>query len=74
MARMLKVQLESKLNTEISPSMPIMQWLVRWAAMRLSRYRVGPDARTPYERQKGKACDLEIVPFGETMNTVRIGG
>ena len=47
--------------------MPIMQWLVRWAAMLLSRYRVGRDSQTPYERQKGKACDLEVVPFGETV-------
>ena len=45
--------------------MVIMQWLVRWAAMLLSRYRVGEDSKTPYERQKGKACDLEVVLFGE---------
>ena len=44
-----------------------MQWMVRWAAMLLSRYRTGEDNRTAYERQKGKPCDLEVVPFGESV-------
>ncbi len=44
-----------------------MQWLARWAAMLLSRFRVGDDHLTAYERQKGKSCDLEVLPFGETV-------
>ena len=47
--------------------MTIMQWMMRWAAMLLSRYRIGDYNKTPYERQKGKVCDMEVLPFGEAM-------
>ena len=59
MARIINVQLEVTLKMEITPSMGIMQWLVGWAAMLLSKYRMDEDSKTPYERQKGKVCDLD---------------
>ena len=33
--------------------------------MAYSRFKVGADGKTPYERQKGSKCPLEVVPFGE---------
>ena len=33
-------------------SEPMMAWLIRWAAMSVSRFQVGKDGKTPYERQK----------------------
>ena len=33
----------------------------------LSRYLVGKDGRTAYERRKGRKCRLPVVPFGETV-------
>ena len=45
----------------------IMQWLVRWAAMMYSRYKTGADGKTAYQRQKGKPCRMEVVPYGETV-------
>ena len=44
-----------------------MPWLVRWAAMLLSRYGKGKDGKTPYERQRGRKCELDLVPFGEIV-------
>ena len=44
-----------------------MPWLIRWAAMAVSRFKTGLDGRTPYERQKGKPCDVPVVPSGETI-------
>ena len=44
-----------------------MPWLVRWAAMLLSRFGKGKDGKTPYERQRGRKCELELVPFGEVV-------
>ena len=44
-----------------------MQWLVRWAAMLLSRFKVGGDGQTAYQRQTGKRCVTEVVPFAETV-------
>ena len=35
--------------------------------MAVSRYAPGKDRNTPYERQLGRTCDIEIVPFGETV-------
>ena len=46
---------------------PVMPWLIRWAAMSVSRFLVGKDCKTAYERQKGNKCDLGVVRFGETV-------
>ena len=46
---------------------PIMPWLIRWAAMALSRFQLGRDNKIPYERQRGRRCEVLVVPFGETV-------
>ena len=35
--------------------------------MCVSRFLVGKDGKTPYQRQKGRTCDLGVVPFGEMV-------
>ena len=37
-------------------------------------YKVGEDGKTPYERQKGRKCNLEVVPFGEFVRYKKLGG
>ena len=64
MAKVFKDMMEAKINDEIRSDSNIMQWLVRWAAMLYSRYKVGLDGKTAYERQKGRKCKMEVVPFG----------
>ena len=66
-ARVLKIQLQLRIGREIAADEPIMPWLLRWAAMSLSRFKPGKDRRTPYERQTGRRCQMEAVPFGETV-------
>ena len=66
-ARVLKIQLPVRVGREVEPDEPIMPWLIRWAAMSVSRFQVGKDGKTPYERQKGRKCNLGVVPFGETV-------
>ena len=44
-----------------------MSWLIRWAAMSVSRFLVGKDGKTPYQRQRGRPCELGVVPFGEMV-------
>ena len=46
-ARVYKLQLESNLKRRIGIKEPIMQWLVRWAAMTISRLKVGSDGKQP---------------------------
>ena len=66
-ARVLKLHLQVRLKRKIAQGEPIMPWLVRWAAMLLSRFGKGKDGKTPYERQRGRKCELELVPFGEVV-------
>ena len=67
MAKVLRLQLESRLGRALHMKEPIMHWLIRWAAVALSRFQVGKDRRTAYQRQTGRACNVEVVPFGEKI-------
>jgi hypothetical protein len=67
LVKVLKDQLETKTALKIQPKHIILQWMVRWAAMMYSRFKVGEDGKTPYERLKGRKCNVEVVPFGETV-------
>ena len=53
-ARVLKVQLQARVGREIEADKPIKPWLIRWAAMSVSRFMVGKDGKTPYQRLKGR--------------------
>ena len=46
---------------------PITLWMIRWAAMICSRYIVGKDGKTGYERRRGRKCKIPVVPFGEMV-------
>ena len=39
-----------------------------------SRFKIGEDAKTSYERQKGRKCNEEVIPFGETVMYKRFKG
>mgnify|MGYP003317529204 CR=1 FL=1 len=67
MVRVLKLQLEAKLKRSIAIQEPITHWMVRWAAMMCSRYLVGKDGLTAYERRRGRKCILPVVLFGEKV-------
>ena len=45
----------------------IVLWMVRWAAMLVSRFLVDKDGRTAYERRTGRRCRVPVVPFGEKV-------
>ena len=66
-AGVLKVQLQDKIGREVEADEPIVPWLIRWAAMSVSRLQVGKDGNTPDQRQKGRVCDLGVVPLGEVI-------
>ena len=66
-ARVLKYQLEEKTGVAIDSDAPIMQWLVRWAAMVPSRFLVGKDQKTAFERRRGRKCNIPVEIFGEKV-------
>ena len=67
MTRTLKSCLEERTGEEIKMDGEIMQWLVEYTGCLLSRYKVGPDGQTAYERIKAKKLRRPIVEFGERV-------
>ena len=44
-----------------------MAWMIRWAAELISKYAVGEDGKTPYERFRQEDCVTPLVAFGEIV-------
>ena len=65
--RVLKEQMEDRAGMTLSPGDVIVQWMVRWAAMLCSRFLVGKDGCTAFERRRGRKCQIPVVPFGESV-------
>ena len=65
--KVFKGQLEYKTKTTIASSDVIMRWLVSWAAMIYSRFKVGADGKSPYERVHGRKCNVLVIHFGEKV-------
>ena len=63
-------------NCSVDSSNVIWQWMARWAAMSYNRFQRGADGKTAYQRQLGRACSVEVVPFGERVmyKTLKTGG
>ena len=66
-ARVLKEQLEHRAKCKLEANAAIVSWLIRWAAMVHSRYAVGKDGLTPYERRRGRRCRTPMARFGEVV-------
>ena len=63
--RALLSDLQHRLGFDVEPHHPLMLWLPRHAAFLLTRYRVGPDGKTAFERTYGKKWRIPLVRFGE---------
>ena len=59
--------MEHNIKCKIFDEAPIMSWLVRWSAELISKYSVGMDGKTPYERIRKEDCVTPLAPFGETI-------
>ena len=66
--RVLRAGLQSRLDMVIRTSHPMLTWLVQHAADCLSKYQVGEDGKTAYERLKGKKFSRPLVEFGEKVH------
>ena len=65
--RVLKEQVEDNAKIKIECAEALTAWMIRWAAMVCSRYLVGKDGLTAYERRRGKRCKTPVVAFGEKV-------
>ena len=66
-ARVLKEHVEDKAQIQLASTDVLVMWMIRWSAMLLSRYSVGKDGKTPYERRRGRKCNIPVVVFGEKV-------
>ena len=64
---LLKDQLEDHAGVQLQAEDVILQWMIRWAAMLTSRFLVGVDGKTGYERRRGRSCNIPVVRFGEKV-------
>jgi hypothetical protein len=65
--RVMKEQLEDKAEIVLESCDVITLWMIRWAAMIISRCLAGKDGRTVYERRKGRKCRIPALVFGEKV-------
>ena len=65
--RAIKFCLEYRLGREIEASEKIIEWALPHSAYLLSRFSVGHDGMTPYERTTGRKWRRPLVEFGELV-------
>ena len=62
--KLMKLQIEEEAKCELNENDEIMQWIIRWAAMLVSRFVIGDDGKTGYERRRGRRCTIPVVRCG----------
>ena len=65
MIRTMRSALEEKWGVKLGVEHPIWAWLAEYAGFLWTRFQVGRDGRTAYERLKGKKVKLHGMEFGE---------
>ena len=65
--RVMKDQVEAEAGVKLEGKDNIVQWLVRWGAMVPSRFLVGKDGKTAFERSRGRPCNTPTDKFGEKV-------
>ena len=66
--RVVRHGLEKRLGMKISGKHPVVCWLIEHASDLLSKYQVGEDGKTGYQRLKGKKYRGDEVEFGEKVH------
>ena len=67
MIRTTKDHIETKMGGKLDQDSPMLAWIVESAGTIITRYRIGSDGRTAYQRLKGKRPSNMIVPLGEKV-------
>ena len=57
--RTMRSALEDKRGAKMPIEHPVWAWLVEYAGFLWTRFNVGKDGRTPYERMKGKKAKVQ---------------
>ena len=65
--RTMKSGMEANVGEKMPDRHPLLAWMVPWAAEVIARFEVGQDAKTPYQRWRGKRGNTRIAMFGEKV-------
>ena len=65
--RTMLIGLKARVGWNFPMDHPVIAWLVMHVADTRTRYYMGRDGKTAYERLKGKRCQALILEFGETV-------
>ena len=66
--RAMRSALEERLAVPVKLDSPVVPWLVRHAAILITRCRVRPSGRTSFELMKGRRSNGRLAEFGEIMH------
>ena len=66
-------QLECGIQRSLPDDAPIMSWSIRWTGAFTSKYVIGDDGKSTYERVRGEQCAVPIVPFAEAAMYIPLG-
>jgi len=67
MIRVHTIALERKIDGTVPTHHPVMSWIVEHAADMITKYMVGKDGKTGFERLLGRPCREEGLEFGERV-------
>ena len=73
MVRAILSELETKLKIEVGVDHPILAWIARHAAFLLTRFRIGEDGKSAYERTLGRPWRRPTIVFGEQVMFKPVG-
>ena len=72
-SRVIRSQLEARLQKRLTEHEPILSWIPRHAANVICRFRVLDDGRTPDQRRCGRRWRRPVVEFGEGVQFRKVG-
>ena len=67
MIRTLRFALQEKLGSKIGLDHAVVPWMVRHAAMLITRYWIKPSGKTSYQLIKGRRGNTKMYEFGEAV-------
>ena len=73
MVRAILSELETKLKIEVGVDHPILAWIARHAAFLMTRFRIGEDGKSAYERTLGRPWRRPTIVFGEQVMFKPVG-
>ena len=65
--RTLKCHIEAETGLDLNKMPDLMSWVIRWSGELITRYHLGMDKKTAYERIRGKVCNKAICQVGESV-------